>query len=200
MNLNPLLTYVKTATNKRLLISESRGNSNRCTHCRRKPEQHATHFSNSVRIWPSIIRISRGPHISTFCEVANIFEQIHCYWEGLSTQPRPGWVICGSVPSFYLEPTIDTVGKSQASVDNRLLGLSDPYHRHAIGTFNICSRKPTHRSLTDPGGGYNLEGVDFPHTTPHPYQSTIFTFHLRAPPGLRLSIQQLPTELKRSKP
>jgi hypothetical protein len=37
-----------TATNKRLLISESRGDSNRCTPCRGKSEQHAmyaSHFS-----------------------------------------------------------------------------------------------------------------------------------------------------------
>jgi hypothetical protein len=37
-----------TATNKRLLISESRDDSNRCTPYRGKPDQHATyafHFS-----------------------------------------------------------------------------------------------------------------------------------------------------------
>jgi hypothetical protein len=39
--------YVKTATNKRLLISESRGDSNRCTPCRGKPDQHATYASHS---------------------------------------------------------------------------------------------------------------------------------------------------------
>jgi hypothetical protein len=31
------------ATNKRLLVSESRGDSNRCTLCRGKPDQHDTH-------------------------------------------------------------------------------------------------------------------------------------------------------------
>jgi hypothetical protein len=33
-----------------------------------KPNQHATHFPRSVRVWPSTIRISRGPHIATFHE------------------------------------------------------------------------------------------------------------------------------------
>jgi hypothetical protein len=37
---------VKTAINKRLLISESRGNSNRCTPCRGKSDQHATYASH----------------------------------------------------------------------------------------------------------------------------------------------------------
>jgi hypothetical protein len=35
-----------TATNKRLLISESRGDSNRCTPCWGKPDQHATYTSH----------------------------------------------------------------------------------------------------------------------------------------------------------
>jgi hypothetical protein len=39
-------------TNKRLLISESRGDSNRCTPCRGKPDQHATYaFHDSPRTW-----------------------------------------------------------------------------------------------------------------------------------------------------
>jgi hypothetical protein len=36
-----------TATNKWLLISESRGDSNRCTQCRGKPDQHVMHASHS---------------------------------------------------------------------------------------------------------------------------------------------------------
>jgi hypothetical protein len=57
-------------------------------------------------------------------------------------------------------------GQSQSSIDGWLLGLPGPYHRHAIGMFNTCSRGPTHWSLTDTGGGYK---------------------HPSAPPSLRLS-------------
>jgi hypothetical protein len=56
-----------------------------------------------------------------------------------------------------------------------------------IGTFNTCLRGPTHRFLTDTGGGYNLKGVSFPHTTPRPSQPMVFTFHLRALPGLQFN-------------
>jgi hypothetical protein len=45
------------------------------------------------------------------------------------------------------------------------------------------------RSLTDTDGGYNLGGVGFSHTIPWPSQPTVFNFHLRALPGLRLSVQ-----------
>jgi hypothetical protein len=48
------------------------------------------------------------------------------------------------------------------------IGLLDPYHQYVISTFNTCSRGPTHQSLTDTGGGYNLRSVSFPHHTPWP--------------------------------
>jgi hypothetical protein len=44
-------------------------------------------LSTLSRIWSTIIRISRGPHIATFHTVVNRFEQIHCTREeGLPTQ------------------------------------------------------------------------------------------------------------------
>jgi hypothetical protein len=33
------------------------------------------------------------------------------------------------------------------------IGLLGSYHQHVISTFNTCSQGPTHRSLTDTGGG-----------------------------------------------
>jgi hypothetical protein len=67
-----------TATNKRLLISESHSDSNRCTNYRGKPDQHATRFPRSVHVWSTTIRISCGSHIAIFHTVVNRFEQIHC--------------------------------------------------------------------------------------------------------------------------
>jgi hypothetical protein len=107
-----------------------------------------------------------------------------------------GWPIRGSIHNFSPKPTNEAVDLSQASVNYKLLDLLDPYHRHAIGTFNTCSLGPTHRFLTNTGRGYNLEGAVFPHTTPRPSQSAVSSFHLRAPPNLRLSINSLPSELK----
>jgi hypothetical protein len=43
-----------TVTNKRLLISESHGDSNRCTLYRGKPEQHATYASYSSTRTPNV--------------------------------------------------------------------------------------------------------------------------------------------------
>jgi hypothetical protein len=80
---------------------------------------------------------------------------------------------------------------------HQLIGL---IYQYTIGTFNACSWGPTHRSFTDTSGGYNLGGVSFPHHTPRPFQPAVSTFHLRAPPGLRLSIQSLLKHLEREQP
>jgi hypothetical protein len=42
------------ATNKRLLISESRGDSNQCTPCRGKPDTHDTYASHGSPRTPRI--------------------------------------------------------------------------------------------------------------------------------------------------
>jgi hypothetical protein len=50
-----------------------------------RPTQHT--LSRSVRVWPSIIRISLGPRIATFCVVINRLEQVYYpREEGLPTQ------------------------------------------------------------------------------------------------------------------
>jgi hypothetical protein len=186
---------VKTATNRRLLISESHGDLNWCTPCKGKPSQHTTLFPCSVCIWPSTIRISRGSRIANFCESSIDLDGSHCSWKKGSwhNSQHAGWPIRGSVPSFPPKPTNEAVGLSQASVDEKLLGLLGPYHQHVIGTFNAYSQGLTHRSLTDTGGGYNLGGADFLHTTPCPAQPAIPLppFHLRAPPGLQLNHKPL---------
>jgi hypothetical protein len=61
--------------------------------------------------------------------------------------------------NFSPNTAIEAVRLSQTSVDNMLLGLPGPYHWHAIGMFNNCSRVPTPQSLTDTSGGYHIENL-----------------------------------------
>jgi hypothetical protein len=178
-----------TVTNKWLLISESRSDSNRCTPHRGKHDQHATHFPRSVRVWSMTIRISHGPHIATFHIIINRFKQIHCTREeGLPTQSTPQrpsdpWV-CIQLLSHNNQRA---VWKNQTSVDNRLLGLPDPYYRHAICTFNTCSRGPTEWSLINTGEDYNLGGAGLPHTHSPTFPTSCPHFSLVAPPGLQFN-------------
>jgi hypothetical protein len=188
-----LISYMKTATNKRLLISESRGDTNRCTLCRGKSDQRASHFSRSVRVWPSTIRISYCPCIVTFHEVINSDGQSHYSWEkGLPTQSTTQWLTDPWVCTQFLFQTSHWRSRCKATLywrqATRLTGF---IYQHVIGMINTCSRGPTHRYLTDTGGDYNLGGAGFPHTTPRPSQPMVSTFHLRVLPSLELSIQQL---------
>jgi hypothetical protein len=88
---------------------------------------------------------------------------------------QPGWVVHRTRLSFSLNVAIEAVRLSQTSVNNRLLGLPGPYHRHAIDTFNTCSRVPTPRSLTDTGGGYHIENLRIAISLSPPFPSEGFT-------------------------
>jgi hypothetical protein len=168
---------------------------NRCTHYRGKLDQHVTRIRCSVYVWSHTIHISRGQHIATFHEVINRFIQIH-YPKKKGSRHNLQLDIClihGSVPSFSPTTANEAMGKRQTFVDNQLLALLDPYHWHAIDTFNTCSWGLNYRSLTDTGVGYILEGTNFPHTTPRLFQPTVSPFHLRAPPDLQF-IQNLSTK------
>jgi hypothetical protein len=150
---------------------------NRYTPCRGKLNQHATRFPHSVHVWPSTIRISWGPRIATFHDVTNRVGWMHCSRLHISTR----LVVRGTYLSFSPNIVIEAVHLSQAHVDDRLLGLLDPYHQHAISIFNTCSRGATDQSLTDTGGGYNLGGVGLPHHTPRPSQLTVLHFPPKGP-------------------
>jgi hypothetical protein len=49
-----LISYVKTATSKRLLISESHGDLNRCTPCRGKLDQYDMYASHTSSRTPGV--------------------------------------------------------------------------------------------------------------------------------------------------
>jgi hypothetical protein len=84
---------------------------------------------------------------------------------------QPGWVVHGTRLSFSPNTAIEAVRLSQTSVNNMLLGLPGPYHRHVIGTFNTCSRISTPRFLTDTGGGYHIEDLGIAIALSPPFSS-----------------------------
>jgi hypothetical protein len=49
-----IVSYEKTATNKWLLIFETRGDSNRCTPCRGKPDQYDTYAFHTISRMPGL--------------------------------------------------------------------------------------------------------------------------------------------------
>jgi hypothetical protein len=88
---------------------------------------------------------------------------------------QPSWVIRRSITQFLSQYSHWSSNESQISVDNRLLGLLGPYHRHAIDTFNTYSRVPTPRSLIDTGGGYQIKNLRIAITLSLPFPSEAST-------------------------
>jgi hypothetical protein len=112
-------------------------------------------LSTLVRVRPAYASCGRSPYAVTFHTDPTELDR----FTALDSTSKPGWVVRRTHLSFSPNTAIKAVCLSQTSINNRLLGLPGPYHRHVIGTFNTYSRVPTHRSLTDTGGGYHIENL-----------------------------------------
>jgi hypothetical protein len=132
------------AMNKRLLISQSRDDSNRCTPCRGKPDQHDTYASHTCQCTPSVHFLRAVPVYGNLSWVTDKDGQSHCPREkGLPTQSTACRMTDPRVCTQFLSRANQwSSGDSQTSIDSKLLGLPGPYHQYAIGTFDTCSRVP----------------------------------------------------------
>jgi hypothetical protein len=142
-----------------------------------------THPTLNPRMVPDHTYLMRSTHI-TFRIVVNRVEQVHCSQEKRALDPIHSMTVDRSVgpyPVSLPRQPLKQWGKSQPSVDGRLLDFLGPYLWHAIGTFNTCSQGLTHQSLTNTGGGYNLGHNDFPHHTARPSQPMVLRFPPKGP-------------------
>jgi hypothetical protein len=78
ININPVNYYLMEATNKRLLISESHGDSNRCTPYRGKPDQHDTYASNATPRTPGVRFLWAVPVRGNFHESSTTLDGYYC--------------------------------------------------------------------------------------------------------------------------
>jgi hypothetical protein len=162
-----------TAMNKRLLISESHGDLNQCTPCRGKPDQHDMYASHVSPRTSDVHFLRAVPVRGNRSRVTDRVRQSHYSWEK--------WLPTQSTTHRLTDPWIRTQflsrgnqwssGESQTSVDGMLLALLGTYHRHAIGTFNTCSRVPTPQSLNDTGDGYHIKNLEIATTLSPPFPS-----------------------------
>jgi hypothetical protein len=157
-------------TNKWLFISESRGDSNRCTPCRGKPDQHDTYarrilYAGGPRTWQ--------PFTSHWQSWAGPLHLRKRAPDTILSAPADRSV--GLYPTSHPSQPMKQWGQSQASIKGWLLGLLGSYHQHAIDTFNTYSRVPTPRSLTDTGRGYHIENLEIATTLSPPFRSEGFT-------------------------
>jgi hypothetical protein len=125
-----------------------------------------------VHVRPAYASYGRSPYAATFHTNPTELDR---YTAAEKSAPystsQLGWVVTGIHLSFSPNPANEAVRLSQISIDNMLLGLPGPYHRHTIGTFNTCSWVPTPRSLTDTGSGYHIKNLRIATTLSPPFRS-----------------------------
>jgi hypothetical protein len=161
------------ATNKRLLISESRSDSMYTLQEKIRPAWHICfprRYTYTRRTLPAGGPRTRQP-----------FASHQQRWTDPTALEKKGWVIRKCTTLFLSQHSHWSSNESQTSIDSRLLGLPDSYHRHAIGTFNTCSWVPTPRFLTDTGGGYHIENIGIATTLFPPFPSEGSTDPLNGP-------------------
>jgi hypothetical protein len=138
-----------------------------------KADQHNTYAFHASPCTPSVCFLRAVPVRDNLSQVTDRVRWILLLLRKSApdSTSQLGWVAHGTHLNFSPKTAIEAVGLNQAPVDGRLLGLPGPYHRHAIGTFNICSRVPTPRSLTDIGRGYHKENFRIATTLSQPFPS-----------------------------
>jgi hypothetical protein len=70
--------YLMAATSKWLLISESRGDLNRCTPCKGKSDQHDTYASHASLCTPGVHFLWAVPVRGNLSRVINRVGLMHC--------------------------------------------------------------------------------------------------------------------------
>jgi hypothetical protein len=133
------------STNKRLPISESRGDLNRCTPCRGKSDQYDTYASHTSPRMPGIRFLRAVPVRDNRLWVIDRVGWILLLprKNAPDSTSQLGSVAHGTHLNFSPNTAIEAVGISQEHVDDPLLGLPGSYLWHEIGTFNTCSWVPT---------------------------------------------------------
>jgi hypothetical protein len=129
-------------------------------------------LSTPVHVRLAYASCGRSPYATTFHTDSTQLDRFTAPEKNApNSTSQPGWVVCGTHLSFSPNTAIEAVRLSQIFVNNRLLGLPGPYHRHVTGTFNTCSWVPTPRSLTDTGGRYHIENLGIATTLFPPFSS-----------------------------
>jgi hypothetical protein len=147
-------------------------------------------LSTPVHVCLSYASYGQFLYVGTFRKVVNIVEQGHYSREkGLPTQFTARRLIDPWVYSQFLSQHShwSSGDKANLLLQTSYISLVGTYHEHVNSTFNTCSWGPTHRSLTDTGGGYNLGGVSFPHHTPRPSQPMVLRFPPKGPARSRVN-------------
>jgi hypothetical protein len=139
-----------------------------------------------IHVRPSYTSCGRSLYLVTFHEPSTKLSRATApekrgFWHN---PQHASWPTRRSVPSFSPKPTNEAVGAKPSIYRQQATRFTGPISPAYDRYVQYLLTGPTHRSLTDTGGGYNIGCADLLHTIPRPFQPVASTFHLRAPPGL----------------
>jgi hypothetical protein len=130
-------------------------------------------LSALVHIRHSYGSCGQSPYVATFHGVINNVGQGYCSRGKGTLDYNPNTPANWSVGPHPIPPPPhshwSSRGKTKYLFPTSYIGLLGPYHQDMISMFNTCSWGPTHRSLTETGGRYNLGGASYPHPSPRPF-------------------------------
>jgi hypothetical protein len=142
--------------NKRLLISESRGNLNRCTPYRGNL-MHTTHILLApVHMHHSYAFHGLSPYVTTFHGDPIELDGCTAPKKKCSRLHLSVWLSGPWDLSQFLSQHNhwSSAIKPHICWQTTYIDLLGPYHQHVISMFKTWSWGPTHQSLTNTGGGY----------------------------------------------
>jgi hypothetical protein len=185
---------------KQLLIFESRGDSNRCSPYRGKSDTHDTYVFCASPHMPLVHFLWVVPVQGNIWRWPNRVGRTLLH----SRKMAPDTILSmladrsiGPPPSFSPITTIEAVMKTKHMLMNRLHRFIGPISPACDQYVQYLLVEPTHRSLTDIGGDYNLGGASLPHHTPCPSQPTVHRFPPKGSTRSQVNHPTITTKLKR---
>jgi hypothetical protein len=177
-----------TATNKWLLISESRGDLNRCIPCRGKPNQYVTYASHSSPRTPGVRFLRAVP----VCDNLSLtpMKSKHAYTPrrslGNQRQTGPAVVLGDLIPPPMRQPW----GRGERFQSNGYTNTS-AYWAHIISMRSVhlilvYGGQPK-GPLIDTSRCYNLEGASLPRIHSPTFPSSYLRFPLMPCPVFSLT-------------
>jgi hypothetical protein len=148
------------------------------------PTNTSRRLPTPVHVRPTYASYGQFPYVTTFHWLPWSWNKPLYPEEVLATKDRlaqpSSWVA-----SFLLPCDSSRVGERDfGPMVTQLHQLTEPISPAYDRYVQYFSQGPTHRSLTDIGGGYNLGGAGLPHTHSLTFPTSCLHFPLMAPPGL----------------
>jgi hypothetical protein len=186
------------ATNKQLLICESRDDSNRCTPCRGKPDQHDTYASHASPCTPGVRFLWRSLYVATFHTNPTELDRFTAPEKKCSRLHLLAWLSGPRDPPQFLSQHSHWSSALKPNIyRQQATRFTGPISLACGGYVQYLLTGTNPRSLTNTGGGYHIENFGIATTLSLPFPLEVSTDPPNGPIRSQIIQQYLPIELER---